>query len=281
MKKNILEKFEMMLEQGSKSDKIIMHHFLSNFPLSALGNLPTIAKDCGVSLATVQRCIVKLGYDGFADFHKDMLSNLENYKNSHPLERLKNDGGETLETNTHYEYNITNIRKTFDTLDPNLIQQAVDLLSKNSHTIYCIGGRFTGVLVSLFARNIKTIRPNVIETNPYEGFLLDTVNNCDKNTVILITDIRRYDNDLLSLSRLAKTEKQAKIILLTDTWLSPIHKYADITIPVFTGTDACWDSNVAMLTMLEEIMGQLTLKLGKKAQKFLENRERFRTSINQ
>ncbi len=272
-----LEQFENLLNTGSKSQKVIMRYFLSDFPISALSNLSTIARHCGVSPATVQRCVVKLGYERFSEFHKDVLKHLENSQQSHPLERLKQKGHNSQ---SYYEYNINNIQTTFANINPMLIEQAVQLLTNEHYKIYCIGGRFTGVLVNLFARHVKTLRPNVFETVPYDGFMLDILSNCNAKTVILVTDIRRYDDDLFGFSKLAKTEKQAKIILLTDTWISPISQYADITISVSTGMDACWDSNVAMLTMLEEIMGQVTAHLGKKAQKFLESREHFRNNMD-
>ena len=271
----IMSKMETMLATGSKSEKIIMQYLLSDFPISALGNITAISKQSTISPATIQRTIIKLGFKSFPLFRETILSMLHSQKLSSPFARLQdnNDKESTNDKIQHYKSNIANILETFKNINEADINNAVKNLADKNKNLWCVGGRFTGNLTSLFARHMKTIRPNVREHLTYEGSLIDTLVNCNNKSTILITDIRRYDMNLLQFANIAKVEKKATIILLTDYWGSPIKEYADITIPVHTGTNACWDSNVALLTMLEELMERATLELGDTAKSLLKMRE--------
>ncbi len=278
--RDIIELLQTSLKGSSKSEKLIVRYFLSNFPFSALGNLSTISAKCKVSVATVQRCTIKLGFNGFPDFHSAVITSLEDNRLSSPLQRLKNENNNYDNyshgtTEYHYQQSINNIIETFEGIDNRQMEEIVKLLSDKNKSIWCLGGRFTGVLTTLFARNLKTLRQRVREYFPYNGAILDVLIDCNKDTVLFITDIRRYDPDLLNLVKLVSEKQKSTVILLTDTWGSPIKRYATITIPVLIGTDACWDSNIAMLSVIEELMGRITTHLDLDAKRQLELREGF------
>ena len=273
----LMSRMESMLATGSKSEKIIMQYLLSSFPISALGNITSISKESSISPATIQRTIIKLGFNSFPAFRETIINMLHSQQLSSPFARLKDHDNKDSQDEEiyHYKTTIANILETFKNINDADINTAVKIISDKKKNLWCIGGRFTNNLASLFARHMKTIRPNVREYITYEGSLIDTLINCDSNSVIIIIDIRRYDTNLLKFANIAKIEKKATIILLTDHWGSPTKEYADITIPVHTGTNACWDSNVALLTILEELMDRATIELNKTAKTLLKTREKY------
>lgn len=274
---DIVSNMEDLLVQGTKSERKIMEYFLANFPVSAMGNLPTISKDINVSPATILRAVIKLGFKNFPEFNEAIFKILQQHQSSSTLARMQYSGAEQDKQNqdSYYNKNIINITRTFKHANFKNINNATDILSETDKKLYCIGGRITGNLTTLFARYLKTIRPNVYECLNYEDYLTDLAMGCDKNSVLLVADIRRYDVTLLNFIKRLQQEKGIRIILLTDVWESPVSEFADITISIYTGTDACWDSNLALLSVLEELMGRITNNLGEKAVEYMSERERY------
>lgn len=271
------EKISKLLVSGTKSEKKIANYLLSDFPFSAVGNLSDIAENVDVSVPTIQRMVLRMGYSGFPEFRKNILTELTQEQGASPLARMK-DAKPGKEEEKTYHQTIKNIQATFANLKPGTLDKVSSLMADTSYDLWCIGGRLTGSLATLFARHLKTIRPDVHEFIPYEGALADVYINSEKKTLLFITDIRRYDPAVIALCKAAKG-KGAKIILATDTWQSPAKAYADIVVPVYTGSPSGWDSNASMMVVLEEVMAQTTKKLGKKGHDQLKKRELFIESL--
>ena len=113
---------------------------------------------------------------------------------------------------------------------------------------------------------------------PYEGALANIYADTNDKTVLFVTDIRRYDKPTIKLCKAAK-EKGATIILVTDNWISPAEKSADIVIPVYTNSPSGWESNDCLLIILEEIMSIVTKILGTDGKKNLQTRENFLSKV--
>jgi DNA-binding MurR/RpiR family transcriptional regulator len=100
------------------------------------------------------------------------------------------------------------------------------------------------------------IRPEVIHiqstSNAWPHYLLE-VNTDD---VIVIFDIRRYENSTLRLAEMA-AERNAKIVLFTDQWTSPVAQIADITLRNRISVPSAWDSNVTSMLVAEILIAQV------------------------
>ncbi|MFT7031994.1 MAG: DNA-binding MurR/RpiR family transcriptional regulator [Cyclobacteriaceae bacterium] len=265
------EKISKILVSGTKSEKKIASYLLSDFPFSAVGNLSDISENANISVPTIQRMVLRMGYSGFPEFRKNILTELTQEQGKSPLARMSNATEDSAKT---YLQTIKNIEATFTNLKPEILDQASSLLANSSFGLWCIGGRFTGTMATLFARHLKTIRAHVFEFTYYEGAFADIYINSDKNTLLFITDIRRYDAPIFELCKASK-QKGAKIILVTDTWGSPSKAYADVVITVQTNSPSGWDSNASLMVVLEEIMALTTKKIGTKGHDQLKNREEF------
>lgn len=272
------ENISKLLISGTNSEKKIASYFLSDFPFSAVGNLSDISKSVDVSKPTIQRMVLRMGYSGFPEFRKSVMAELTVDQKASPLARMSNTIHGAGEDKTYLQ-TIQNIQATFANLNPNLLVQASSLLANTTYRLTCIGGRFTGTLATLFARHLKTIRPRVYELIPYAETLADIHTNVDKGSLLFITDIRRYDVPIFELCRASK-KNGAKIILVTDIWVSPSKTFADIVIPVHTSSPSVWDSNASLMVVLEEILALTTKKLGRKGRDQLKSRENFSKRIS-
>ena len=75
----------------------------------------------------------------------------------------------------------------------------------------------------------------------------------DKHDVLVIFDIRRYDARMLDFAASAK-ERGAKIVLITDQWISPIARLAVQSLPLRIEAPSSWDSNILPLFVAEALV---------------------------
>jgi DNA-binding MurR/RpiR family transcriptional regulator len=74
--------------------------------------------------------------------------------------------------------------------------------------------------------------------------------------VLVIFDIRRYENDLIELATLADRQG-VQVILFTDQWMSPISAVAKHAFNVRIEVPSAWDSSVAIMFLVEAIIASV------------------------
>ena len=74
-----------------------------------------------------------------------------------------------------------------------------------------------------------------------------------KNDVVVIFDIRRYDARMLEFAASAK-ERGARVVLITDQWISPIARLAVHSLPLRIEAPSSWDSIIVPLFVAEALV---------------------------
>jgi DNA-binding MurR/RpiR family transcriptional regulator len=74
-----------------------------------------------------------------------------------------------------------------------------------------------------------------------------------KTDVLLVFDIRRYDARMLEFAASAR-ERGAKVVLITDQWISPIARLAVQSLPLRIEAPSSWDSNIVPMFVAEALV---------------------------
>lgn len=238
----------------TRSERQLSDVILQNYPASGLGTITTLAEAAEVSTPTVARLVQKLGFKGFPEFQRSLRSEL-NEKISNPLtkrEKWVDDAPDAHLLNRFTKAVIDNIGQSMAKIDPQDFEAACSKLAEPNRKVFVVGGRITRTLADYFFLHLQIIRPDVVHiasnSNAWPHYVLDA----EPGDVVVIFDIRRYENSTLKLAELA-TERGAEIILFTDQWRSPIAQHAAVTFTCQIAAPSAWDSNLAIL-LLEEIV---------------------------
>lgn len=253
--KTVASQIRDKIDQLTRSERQLADIILKNYPVSGLGTITTLANDADVSTPTVARMVQKLGFSGFPEFQAALRGEL-NEKISGPIARRKawaNNAPEAHLLNRFTDSVTSNIRQTLSEIDTATFERACAMLGDTDRAIYIVGGRITRALADYFFLHMQVIRPRVVHinsnSNAWPHYLLD-VNEGD---VLVIFDIRRYENSTLRLAEAAK-DRGAKIILFTDQWQSPVSEIADIYFANRIAVPSAWDSSVTGMLLCEIII---------------------------
>lgn len=229
---------------------------LARYPWNGLEPLATFAHLASVSHPTILRFIAKLGFDGYATFQAKLRAELEAQVAS-PLSKRhgeRTQGAAAADFLDAFSRSVCeNIQETSASLARDQFQGAVALLTAQANRVYVLGGRFTDPLAVYLYNHLRILRPRVQHivgaAISWAEYLLDM----DHRTVLVVFDIRRYQDDVVRLAREA-AKRKAQIVLITDRWLSPIAGVSRHVLAARIEVPSVWDSVAALMVVVEALI---------------------------
>lgn len=254
----IAERLQNKTGDLTRAERQLSDVILKNYPASGLGTITTLAEAANVSTPTVARLVQKLGFAGFPEFQRGLREEL-NEKISSPLtkrDKWVDDAPDAHLLNRFTKAVIDNIGQSMAKVSPEDFGTACDMLSDPDRSVFIVGGRITRTLADYFFLHFQVIRRRVTQitsnSNAWPHYALDF----DDKDVVVIFDIRRYENSTLKLAELAR-ERGAEIILFTDQWMSPISQLARVTFSNQIAAPSAWDSNITTMLMSEIVIAEV------------------------
>ena len=251
----IADRLNARLESLTRAERQLADSILQNYPVSGLGSITVVAQNADVSTPTVARMVQKLGYKGFPDFQAELRKELE-AKIIGPIAKHDTWAGHAPEghiLNQFTEAVIGNIRQTLAHVQIETFDATCALLADNNRTINIAGGRVTRSLADYLAVHMQMIRGGIVNfqsgASGWPHYLLDM----RPGDVLIIFDVRRYENSTLKLAELAQ-QKGAEIVLFSDQWRSPVARYASHCFNSRIVVPSAWDSSIATLLLLETLI---------------------------
>lgn len=248
---------------------------IANYPLIGLKTVADFSVAAGVSSPTILRFVARLGFQNYPEFQAALQDELAAQLQS-PLNRAENPktagAGEGSPTVSAI---VDNIHETFRHLSKKQVAQLAGLLADHKSRVFLVGGRFTDPIARYLGAHLTIIRPNVFHLAGQESNWRDRLIDMGKRDVLLIFDIRRYQDSLVRFAEKAH-ERGVQIVLFTDQWLSPIARFARHVIAGRTAVPSAWDSSAALFVVAETLIGELTLLLEKDSARRIREMENLR-----
>ncbi|MDO9414609.1 MurR/RpiR family transcriptional regulator [Pararhizobium sp.] len=239
----------------TRAEKQLATTLLDNYPVSGLGSITTVAENAGVSTPTVARMVQKLGYRGFPDFqsrlHQELEATISNPISKHDRWAANAPGTHIL--NRFADAVMNNMRQTLAHLETQEFDGAAKLLSDKKRCVYMVGGRITRALSDYFFTHLQVIRTGVTQINSHPSAWPHSVLDMKSGDILVIFDIRRYEQELETLAKTAKS-RGILIVLFTDQWASPVAKLAAHVFRIQIEVPSAWDSSVVTLFVVEALI---------------------------
>lgn len=217
-----------------------------------LGNL------AGVSESTVVRFATALGYSGYVDFQAAVQQLVKSKLT--PNERIaitkKRIGRKDIIENV-IQSDINKLRLTFENLDRDAFYKSVDSIL-STKKIYIIGARSTEPVAKLLYHNLSLILDNVkfVEVSS-TGEVFEEMFSISKDDVLIAFSFPRYSTKVVKAVKFA-ADSSAKVVVVTDSKISPLVQYATYTLIAQTDMASFMDSLVAPISIINAIIVEIT-----------------------
>jgi DNA-binding MurR/RpiR family transcriptional regulator len=233
---------------------------IASYPMIGLKTVADFSLQAGVSSPTILRFVSRLGFQNYPEFQSALQDELAAQLQS-PLSRTASPSARDRgQASPMLEATLENIRETFRHVSEKQMREIVIQLSNPRAKTFLIGGRFTDPVARYMAAHLTIIRPNVFHLTGQESNWRDRLIDMGKRDVLLIFDIRRYQDSLIRFAEKAH-QRGVQIVLFTDQWLSPIARFARHVIAGRTAVPSPWDSSSALFVVAEALIGEVTREL--------------------
>ena len=255
MAESVQDKLKTLFASLTRAEKQLAGVILQNYPVSGLGSITRLAEAAGISTPTVARMVQKMGYSGFPDFQAALRDELA-ARMSNPIEKHEawsRHAPESHMLNRFADATLANIRQTLAQVDPANFDAATALLADPGAQVFITGGRITRALADYLELHLQVIRRGVVHMRETSSGWSHALLDMNPGDVLVIYDIRRYQNAALTLARIAEA-RGIRIILFTDQWLSPVQAHANHVFAAKIEAPSAWDSAAALMLLTETMI---------------------------
>ena len=252
---SIEDQLRRILPELPPTTRRLAAHILAQYPVAALGSINALARAAEVSSPSVVRLVQRLGFKGYPDFQVALRAEVEGMLAS-PISKYDKWAGEAPQGHILTRFAdqvVANLQATLGGIRPEDFDAVAALLADPSRRIYALGGRVTQSLAEYFVTLMKVVRPEVQLLSGMPATWPPALLDMKPGDVLLIIDIRRYENTVLQVAELA-AEQGAEVVLITDRWLSPAAKTARHTLSCHIEAPSAWDSTVPVLVLIETLL---------------------------
>jgi len=251
----IAERIRLHGKRLTTAEHKLVDALLANYPVAGLSSITELAAKAGVSTPTVLRLAKKLGFSGFPAFQAELRAELSAQLRN-PIarhDRWPSEAPEEHILNRFTHAVLDNLRVSIKRLDHREFDRIAELLGQRKHAVHVIGGRITRPVAAYFHTHLEMVRPGVSLMPAMPALWPQYLLNMDRNSLLVVFDIRRYDPQMMDLAKLA-AGRGTKVILITDQWMSPIAGLALHSLPMRIEAPSSWDSNIVPLFLIETLI---------------------------
>lgn len=209
-------------------------YLMENSQSVAFDTLATIAENAGVHASTLIRFANHFGFSGFSDVQKlykeQMISNSDDYgERIRTLQTSMGNGDEVTPLNLLHEFteaNILSLKHMSQQIKEEDIEQALQLMNE-AHTIHVCGIRRAFPVSMYFTYALSHMGVSNRAIDGLGSMHLEQAGCVSPDDILIAITFRPYAKTVQEIMAKAK-DRGAKVILITDTQLSPAAALADL-----------------------------------------------------
>ena len=258
MAADISERIKAIYSTLSKGQKKIANAVINDYDKVAYLTAAKLGELVGVSESTVVRFADELGFEGYSQFQLAVqeLVRIKLTPNQR-IEITKQRIGRGDVIDNTMESDIAKIKYTLENIDRKAFSNAVDAIL-DAKNIYITGARSSEPIARLLSYNLSLIFDNVklvVPTSSAEVF--EQMYSVGEEDVVIAFSFPRYSSKMVNGIKFARN-KDAKVIVFTDSEVSPIAEYAHSLLIAQSDMASFMDSLVAPLSIINAIVIEIT-----------------------
>lgn len=276
----LADEIRLKLGELSPAERKVGRVMLAGYPAAGFETIATIAERAAVSAPTVLRFVGRLGFRGYPDFQAALRAELDE-RSASPLSLYESavlnpaaeegDEGQTLLQRGSRLF-ATALTRSLAELPPHDVSRATQLLADPKRRIILSGGRFTHLLAQYLGLHLMQLREDVLFLPDRDVERTAALAGLTRRDVLVVFDYRRYEEDKAAMAQLLR-EQGGKVVLFTDTWLSPVTAHAEVVLPSHVTSPSPYDSLVPTMAVIETVVAAVIVSLGEVAHERLRHGE--------
>lgn len=252
-KQDLMRTIQIKFPRLSKGQKLIAEYILKHYDKAAFMTAAKLGSSVGVSESTVVRFANELGFSGYPKLQKALQELIKNKLTTVQRIELSND---TMTQENALKgvlkADMENIRATLEKINHKTFEDIVNSLFK-ARKIYIIGLRSSSALAEFLAFHLNLILDNVKVVAYGVSDIFEQMLYVNEEDIVIGIGFPRYTTRTIEALAFAKS-KNANIVAITDSLLSPLAASADFTLIAQSNMASFVDSLVAPLSVINALI---------------------------
>lgn len=242
MEKNIIEKIVQIKDVLPKKQRLLCNYLAIHYVEAGIMTVAELAAQSGVGTTTVMRLMKTLGYENYSDFKRDLLnlSLMRNASSYHGVKQGFKSATQGADSNILSSLWAETTHTIENIITPKNIQQigkAVELMLSAS-CIYFLGLRSSRAAAYYLESTISRFYPKTKQLSSEPDFLFDRALRMEADNVLLIFSVWPCTKTTIDIADLVH-QRGIPVILITNTMLNPIARYAQVVIDTNSVSSGC------------------------------------------
>jgi len=264
--------------QLTASERKVARALLASYPLAGLEPLRELSGRALVSMPTVVRFVIRLGFEGYPAFQQSLRAEVQE-RISSPSNRFDPQLSSLAPAGliaSSFGHLTKSLEATADGLGSHEFEAAVGLLSDSKRRISALGGRVSHVLATHLVNQLKDLRGDVKVQPGGSTRLMAELFGITKRDVLVVFDYKRYQRDTVTFAQQA-ARRGASLILITDPLLSPIADVAEQMLTFSVQALPPFDSPIGGFAIVETLLAGVAARLGEAGRARISQMEELST----
>ncbi|CAB1245116.1 MurR/RpiR family transcriptional regulator [Clostridium sp. MT-14] len=250
---DLIRTIQIKFPRLSKGQKLIAEYILKHYDKAAFMTAAKLGLNVGVSESTVVRFANELGFSGYPKLQKSLQELIKNKLTTVQRIELSNDFvSQESPLKSVLKSDMENIRATLEKINHKTFDDVVDSIFE-AQKIYILGLRsstaiadFLGFYLNLILDNVKVVGYGISD-------IFEQMINLKEGDLVIGIGFPRYAVRTIEALAFAKS-RNAKIIAITDSLLSPLAARSDYTLIAQSNMASFVDSLVAPLSVINALI---------------------------
>ena len=249
----VYQKMAEKIPNMSKAQEKIAKYILSHPNTTPFLTVEKLAKLSGVSIATITRFVIFLGYRGYPDFLRETQESMQQQVVN--VERMKlsskNDCNPERSVYEIFEDDLSNLQSTMEELSLAELKKAVNLLL-NAKRIYIVARR-SAISLGIFLKYYLDLMFDEVSLIENIEQIPKQINKCCGEDVVVGIIFEKYTRSTVEIFTHLK-RSGASTIAITDNMLSPLVPYSDATLTAVSKGTSPMESFVGPLSLINALI---------------------------
>ncbi|WP_066072412.1 MurR/RpiR family transcriptional regulator [Neobacillus soli] len=223
----IKETIEKCFNHLSKSQQKVANFVLNNPTFVSVHSAAEVGEKAGTSETTVIRFCYALGLEGYAQLQKEITLFVFNHATVSSLGNYVSSKRELFNDQCLVEKGMnkdsSRIIRIAGQVDKKLFSEATRKLHE-AKNIYIVGAGASLFGAQWLHFTLNILRPNVKLVQTQTSELIRTLQEIDKQSVVILISLHRYFKEPIQIAETLH-ERGITVIAITDSRLAPIHKH--------------------------------------------------------
>jgi DNA-binding MurR/RpiR family transcriptional regulator len=272
--KEIREKIQSKFDLLPNNQRKVADFVIDNFDNIPFIDVHEVAKQAGVSVASVIRFAQSVGFTGFSELRDAVSDSLKKHLKKNELfslvdkSKLEND---ILTSVANMD--VKNINDTLSNIDREIFNKVIETIVK-SDRVFTAGLGISYLVAEILSYQLTQVGIDASVLKHTHTLFLEQVLYMNKKDLLICFSFPPYSRETIDVAKYAK-EKGIKVISVTNKPTAPITSYSEEVLTVKSENMLFTNSFAAISVLINAIATACAVKNKKRAKSVLKESEKI------